>query len=124
MELIKIWVEAQAVDPETAEFEELSWASDKLIEMAWTAPDLLWDMIPVIIKYDSSNKIIGAVGAGLLEDLMIYHGGKFIDRIESLSRKDPLFKKAINFTFLDEDDVSPAVYKRFSEIKNSIKGLA
>jgi len=112
--LIETWLKSQYTDPESAEFEELSWASNKLIDMALDDPEALWTIIPDILKYDSTDRITGALGAGLLEDLVVHHGKKFIDRIVSLSEVNPAFKKSMTFTFIDENDVSPADYEKFT----------
>lgn len=112
-DLIKAWILAQQFDVESTEYENVSWAVDELIEAAELDPERLWKLLPQILESDASAKTLGAIGAGLLEDLMVHHGEEFIDRVTALA--DSNLKKAMQHTFLDEDDVSPEVFNKFAK---------
>ena len=114
-ELIAIWIKAQALDPEAEDYEKASWAVDELLEMEQKNPEGVWALIPKIIEYDSSEKTLGALGAGLIEDLLVHYGADFIDRIVAFASTCESFKKALAYTFLDEDDVPPEVFNKFKE---------
>ncbi len=114
-ELINSWIKAQGIDPLTPEYDKYSWASSKLIDMVYEWPEELWRLIPDIINQDSSDQILGALGAGLIEDLILYHGEEYIDRIILYAEKNRDFERALAYTFLDENDVSKGVYKKFIE---------
>ena len=49
----------------------------------------------IMWKLDSSEKILANIAAGPLEDLLVYHGEKFIDRVEEAAQSDPVFKKML-----------------------------
>lgn len=117
-DLIEAWILAQQFDAESIEYERVSWAAGELIEMAIDDPEKLWSLLPQIIELDASAKTLGAVGAGLLEDLMVHHGEEFIDRVASLADSNSEFKQAMQHTFLDRDDVSPEIFEKFIESKN------
>ena len=115
--LISVWVSAQGIDPETDEYEKVSWAVDELISLASSKPEQLWELIPKILEYDSSEKILGAIGAGLVEDLLTYHGIDFIDKVSLRATNSDVFKGALRYTYLDDEDVSPEVFKKFKAIE-------
>lgn len=116
-ELIGAWILAQKFGTESIEYEQVSWAAEMLIEMVHVDPEKLWHLLPKIIEADESDKTLGAIGAGLLEDLMVHHGEDFIDRVSSLAESNSKFKQAMQYTFLDREDVSSEVFEKFLESK-------
>ena len=116
-ELIKTWLSAQCIDPESNEYADVSWAVDELFDLAHDDPDKLLANVIEILKIDSSPEILGAIGAGVLEDLLVYHGKDYIDTIIKLSKSDANFKASLHFTYIDKGDVPTDVYEKFQENK-------
>lgn len=112
--LAKSWIFAQKLGVDSPGYEKQSWAVDKVIDLADQAPDELWQLILRILELDSSEKIINAVGAGPLEDLMAKHGESFIVKVEEQASKSEVFKQTMRSVWLDSDDTR--VYARFFEI--------
>jgi uncharacterized protein DUF6869 len=67
------------------------WASNEVMSWTGSDPELLWRFIVTCCNRDLSDKVIGDLAAGPLEDLIQYSGAKFIDRIEKLATEDQRF---------------------------------
>lgn len=115
--LIETWVAAQNVDVESADYESVSWAIDEMYDLAIEDPEKLLLVITEILKIDSSQRTLGAIGAGALEDLLVHNGDDYIDKLVYLSESNADFQKCLSFTFIDENDVSKNVYAKFCNIK-------
>src|SRR4051794_11157068 len=111
--LAKSWIFAQKLGVDSPGYEKHSWAVDEIIDLAADQPDELWLIILRILEIDSSEEIVKAVGAGPLEDLMVQHGEKLIDKVEDQASKSGAFKAAMKGVWLDSDDTQ--VCARFFE---------
>ncbi|HEY3147563.1 MAG TPA: hypothetical protein VGJ75_14495 [Dongiaceae bacterium] len=58
-------------------------------------PDRAWLLILEILRRDHSDRILEVLSAGPLEDLLVKHGDKVIDRVEAEARLNPLFAKLL-----------------------------
>lgn len=112
--LASSWIFAQKRGVDNTGYAEHSWAVDEVINFAADEPDNLWEIILEILEIDDSEEIIKAVGAGPLEDLMVYHGERFIDVIEKQAAKSIAFKTAMQNVWLDSDDSK--MHTKFYEI--------
>ena len=63
-----------------------------VIDLAYDKPELCWTFIINVLYREPSQKVIGALAAGPLDDLIEDHGDQFIDRIEDEARQDPAFR--------------------------------
>ncbi len=61
----------------------------------WLCLDAIVEVL-ARIPADPSNRHIQVLAAGPLEDLLRYHGGKVVDRIEALARQQPAFRMLLN----------------------------
>lgn len=117
--LINTWLRAQKFDAESVEYEEVCWAVDELFYLAHDNHLKLLNIIIEILKIDSSLRVLNALGAGVLEDLLVHNGDKCIDEIQKLAECNTNFKTALKNAYLDESDVSPNVFRILQKIKNS-----
>jgi hypothetical protein len=53
----------------------------------------------MILDLDGTDTILSNLGAGPLEDLLVVHGDKFIDRVELLARQDRQFRKSLGIVW-------------------------
>ncbi|WP_420991794.1 DUF6869 domain-containing protein [Cupriavidus sp. 30B13] len=58
-------------------------------------PDGLWELVLEILAHTRNDRVLGALAAGELEDLIEYHGGAFIERIEQRAASDPRFRRLL-----------------------------
>ncbi len=114
--IAKNWIEAQCFDVDEVGYKERSWAVDKCIEMAISDPDNLFEIVKAVFEANSSQKILESLGAGPLEDLMVYHGNLYISIIEDYINLNPEFKEVVRKVRLDSEDVSSDVLKKFIKI--------
>lgn len=115
--LINTWLIAQDVDVQSDEYDAVSWAVDELFVLAHDDPNRLVSIIEEILKTSSSEKILGVLGAGVLEDLLVHNGDNVIDKIAALSKSNGSFNKALQFTYIDRNDVSNEVYEIIQKLK-------
>jgi hypothetical protein len=83
--------------------EVMRWASDN--------PEKLWSFIIAANERELSASVISNLAAGPLEDLLVHHGRKFIDRIVSRATADEKFNDLLGGVWKNEmsDDVWQAV---------------
>lgn len=55
-----------------------------------------WDGILAVISRQPSERVLGMLAAGPLEDLIHYSGDEYIERIEIEARRNPRFKECLN----------------------------
>lgn len=84
------YVAAQSADiPEDDPQWEVIFAS---IAMAFDEPERCWKVVLAALALRPNERAFGMLSAGLLEDLIEYHGPSLIDRIEAEAATDPDFK--------------------------------
>ncbi|AJG23248.1 DUF6869 domain-containing protein [Cupriavidus basilensis] len=58
-------------------------------------PEGLWRLVLEVLARTDSPRVLGALAAGELEDLIEYHGPAFIGRIEQEAARDPRFRRLL-----------------------------
>lgn len=111
--LARTWIFAQKLGIGTLGYDRHSWAVEELVDLAFHQPNALWELILRILEMDRSETILAAIGAGPLEDLMVQHGGAFIDKVERLAAKSPAFKAAMKHAWFEDGD-TPVFGKFFA----------
>ena len=118
IDLISTWLRAQYLPIESSEYGAASWAVNKLFDLAHDAPDELLPIIVEILKIDSSKTVVGAIGAGVLEELLVHHGDEYIDTLIELCKSNKNLSASSRYIHLDVNDVSSAVFKRYLAFKS------
>jgi hypothetical protein len=90
--LIDAWLAYYSDAAEVSDREQYSWARDQINDWNPENPEQVWRFILGAYKRWVTDKQISDLAAGPLEDLIADHGAAFIDRIETLARKDRKFK--------------------------------
>jgi hypothetical protein len=116
-DLIATWLRAQYLPIESSDYAEVSWAVNELFDLAHDAPDKLLPLVIEILKIDASKTVIGAIGAGVLEELLIFHGDEYVDELAELCESNKNLGECSKFIHLDMNDVSPTVFKRYLDFK-------
>jgi hypothetical protein len=94
-ELATMWIKLNYLSGEERQRSSLFSAHKKMYALTRNDPEMAWSIIKIMWKLDSSEKILANIAAGPLEDLLVYHGEKFIDRVEEAAQNDPIFKKML-----------------------------
>lgn len=87
--------------------EPYGWAEVEVDWLERNDPETLWQVILDIYPRPEARAHLGLLAAGALEDLLGLHGPAFIDRVESLARRNPLFAHVLGgvWQFTMTDDV-------------------
>jgi hypothetical protein len=80
------------------------WAWETVSGFVDDDPEKAWPIILDLIATSPSEQGIYSVAAGPLEDLVVTHGNRFIDRIEAQAKASPEFKLAIGAAWLTRSD--------------------
>ncbi len=105
--LADAWIRFHHLPEESEARGELEWAWERLDDLCNTEPDSAWHVIQEIIGRDQSDKILANVGAGPFEGLLVHHGPRFIDQVESCARSNPAFRRMLGVVWKNAipDDV-------------------
>lgn len=77
---------------ESPEAELLSWAFDKIHDLAFHKPHDALDVILEINKITDEEVVLANLAAGPLETLLVHHGKEVIDRVIALAKTEPKFR--------------------------------
>ncbi len=92
--------------------EQHYWGWDAVTSFIQSAsPEDGWTLTVDILRA-APDAIIGNIGAGPLEDLVIQHGNSLIDWIEGEARRDPRFRQALAGVWISKGDLFPEVEAR------------
>ena len=94
--------------------EATFWAWDRLADLVQTEPEEAWKVIEAIRQATGSDYILECLAAGPLEDLLAEHGDQFIDRVETLARRDQQFRKLLGGVW--RNDISDKVWSRIRAV--------
>jgi hypothetical protein len=72
--------------------EDHFWAFEKMSELSRSEPDLCWELILQILHTPHEDSVTEILAAGPLEDLLVQHGERVIDRVEEAAATDALMK--------------------------------
>jgi len=105
------WIEAQKYDIDDQRYSGYCWAVDEVLELTCDRPDTLWEVILLILSRDQSEKTVRSIGAGPLEDLLIYHGRSYVDKVTECMKKNMAIKMSAKST--DITDAEEGVREKF-----------
>ena len=58
-------------------------------------PEKAWPLVLAAVRRTSDPTVLNYVAAGILEDILCVHAQALVDRVETLARADPHFRKAL-----------------------------
>ena len=73
-------------------FEIRDRAFSKLVDLVLDEPEEAWEIVLEILRNGHHPRVLEALAAGPLEDLLSKHGPTFIERFEEQAKQDPQFK--------------------------------
>ena len=117
--IVTAWIAAEQAKRGSPEHDTNWWAVSEVLDWALEGDgDLLWEFILEVYKRDLTDKAIGVLAAGPLEDLLAKRGADFIDRIEELARKDPKFNYVLGGVW--RNSMTDDVWQRVQAIRNHV----
>ncbi len=112
--LVAAWIALHYAKPKSPEYDDNFWAFTALSDLCETNPDLCWELIDEIRRNDGSDVILANLAAGPLEDLLVQHGSRFIERIEKQAKNDEQYRKLLGAMW--QNDIPDDVWKRVKRV--------
>ena len=88
---VRDWIALMHAAPESPEHQRLFPVYDEVCVLVEERPDEAWEFILAVLASDDSTPILETLSAGPLEDLLVQHGTRVIERVEAQARRDPRF---------------------------------
>lgn len=79
--------------------------------------DLLWEFILAAFTKNMSRRVFSVLAAGPLEDLLASFGELYIDRVETLARRDPKFNDLLGGVW--KNSMSDEVWERVTRSRSN-----
>jgi len=108
------WVHFHQAPEHSEGRQESFWAYRDLCDFAQEDPEVAWSAIDAIRRLDGSDLILSNLAAGPVENLLVYHGSSFIDRVESLAKDDLQFRKILGAVW--QRDMNEDIWARVKAI--------
>jgi len=89
--LIAGWLALQDAVSGSREYDDAFWAHEDLDELCSSSPDDAWEVILGVLARTPSDRALGSLAAGPLEDLLARHGPSVIERVEREARQSRAF---------------------------------
>jgi len=93
--LVSAWIAAEEQRDVGANARWNDPAIDTVDDLPENDPDEAWEFINAVLARHPSDKVIAVLAAGPLEDLLVYHGDAFIERVEERAREDDAFNNLL-----------------------------
>ena len=71
-------------------------AYEFLVELVGPVAEECWEGILAVVERQPSEKVLGMLSAGPMEDLIHYSGDEFIERVEERSRRGAIFRQMLH----------------------------
>ena len=88
---VRDWIALMHAAPESPEHQRLFPVYDEVCVLVEERPVEAWEFILAVLASDDSTPILETLSAGPLEDLLVQHGTRVIERVEAQARRDPRF---------------------------------
>lgn len=93
------------------------WAAEVLMDLPYSNPEALWSVIvEVWNRVDRKDAaLLGALGAGPVEDLLSKHGEKYFPIVVKFCDLEPDFKTVLRTVW--QNAMSPALWKKVQDLR-------
>ena len=90
-EVAEAWVEMWSYEVNDPERVKFGWVEDFEYEATHEKPEIGLELILAALEKTQSSHILEVLSAGPLEDLLVYHGERIIEKVEIEARKNKRF---------------------------------
>lgn len=90
-----------------AETEPNFWAWEAVDDEVRAPSDRVFELLLTLAHEAKDDEALGYLGAGPVEDLVAWHGTRYLDEIEKWARRDPAFRKALSNIWITTDLPAP-----------------
>jgi hypothetical protein len=109
-QLAKAWIALQTTPQNAPEYNSLFWSYRQTYNLVREDPAEAWSLLLAIWSLDQSLPTSQSLTAGLIEELLCYHGETIIPRIEHQAQADPSF--ALLLVGISRGSMTTAVWSR------------
>jgi hypothetical protein len=102
-------------DPNEAGYDRERAVVSQVLGLPHDEPEDCWRFIRFACDLSPTDDQLGLLGAGILEDLMDYHGLDFLDRVEAAAKESPLMQTVVDAVWTMSMD--PYVARAFKTIQ-------
>ena len=104
-EWAETYIEAQLLPQQELTAEHpLWWAVDRFMSVTeFEQAEDAWMAILEVLNRTNSDEVLGVLAAGPLEELIVYWGREFIERIEARAVEDPRFRHLLRGVWESRD---------------------
>lgn len=94
---------------------------EQLDELIYDDPEGAWPVLLSLIGEvdERDGQMLDFIGAGPLEDFVVKHGTRFIDRIDAEAYSRPIFRQCLSYIWLSEGELPDGVLRRLLAITNN-----
>ena len=117
--IVDAWIAGQDAEDGTPADEANWWAFSQVMDWVLKGEaDLLWQFILTTYKRDLSDRVIAALAAGPLEDLLAKHGQNYIDQVEQLAGRDERFNRLLGGVW--RNSMTDAIWDRVQSARQQV----
>ena len=87
-------------------------------ELVRNDPETAWNFLQKMWKLATTDQMLANIAAGPLEDLLKYHGEKFVDVVVEAAQSDPVFKKMLGAVW--QNTIPDDVWNRVKAVVGAI----
>lgn len=122
--LITAWVNYAGPREDPTEYQNNRRARSRLDKLIRKEPDgggdaqEAWEIILSINERPLSDEAVSYLAAGPLEDLLVYHGETFIERVEARAQQNPAFNRLLGGVW--KNAMSEDVWQRVQAARDEV----
>ena len=94
-QLLDAYLEYAAAREKGVSDEQYFWAVEAMWAVVERDADTAWLLLLEMLRRVDGDYMIAFIAAGPLEDFLIRHGARFLERIETEARTNPKFRRAL-----------------------------
>jgi hypothetical protein len=112
--LARAWITLQTTPQHAPEYNSLFWAFRQSYDLAREEPMEAWQLILTIWSLDQSIPTKQSLSAGLIEELLCYHGESMIQHIERQAKADRSFATLLGGVW--QNTMTDDVWNRLQDV--------
>lgn len=93
--IARAWIVFTLSEPDSDEYELNFWAFQKMSDLSVDDSYRALDIVETILRMNKSEKVVGMLGAGILEDMLVTRGSEIIDYLSERAASNPDLVKAL-----------------------------
>ena len=112
--LARAWITLQTTPQHAPEYNSLFWSFKQSYDLAREEPMEAWQLILTIWSLDQSIPTKRSLSAGLIEELLCYHGESMVQHIERQAKADRSFATLLGG--VGQNTMTDAVWNRLQDV--------